>query len=840
MRAGTTYDDLIKGYYGGRRHGHRRRHRQASDYGKPYRGREADEDEHLLTNYYGHDRHAHHHRHHGHVHEKQLFDLASSVDDGETLGQAARPERFEEYVVAASLGNAMFEEYVVDQVPMAGQASLCATCADPPVDPQTEYLVDVADPLGRRGDANRFDPEPRRTAPAAQEPTGMAPPAPVAPTGAAAPSSPQPPASPPESGAQSTPEDDFISDMKSILTRQKVYDPLSKKMVDADKLGQATSAEPRQGQETSGSQAIFDKIAKSMQYANAYDLGTVELENRFADFDRMSDLQQKADSDKRAGRARAKQSKDAVAIATAVDSQDFIQDLDEMHHQRQARRSDDDPFAYVPPDDPLGGQAPAPGAGWTGEAGPGVASAGAGAEGGPPTSMPGMQMPKIQIPNIQVPNIQIPNIQMPGMPALGPQTSAEQSIWSLQQDTPLSPFPARFADPLTGKDNKKVNDAFKAAVTAVKTSHPHLSDVAKLPIIIVPLFDDNTRPFTGQNVDKQFYAGSMLKIGAMFAAFQLRHAVNHLAATLDPAKVTDPTKFFAAVRKEFDSQILKASDLIKPDSTAGYRAPQYDKIFTAAQDGAGKWSVTFRSDPDSKLDFDGHLKKMVVDSHNPSAGVCIQALGFSWIDGLSQKVGLFNVGTKRGIWLAGDYLMTKSDIAKAHAAADGDADGKEEFDLGISGWAEVRIPSENDGPSKQCTTCIDAARLFVLLFDQKLVATTDPVDTANDEMLDLLRQAVAGPAAASIVNRFPTAPAPFAVLQSKIGVGTLGSKGSCNRDAANHTHGCVLSESLIGRQAADPQRRFVAVWQNVKDPGNEGFEEITRIRELIQKTMDGL
>jgi GH24 family phage-related lysozyme (muramidase) len=418
--------------------------------------------------------------------------------------------------------------------------------------------------------------------------------------------------------------------------------------------------------------------------------------------------------------------------------------------------------------------------------------------------------------------------------------AAAQSVWSRQQDTPpQSPFPARFADPLSGNSNKKLNDSFAAAVTAVKASHPHLTDVAKLPIIIVPLCDDHTRPFTGFNIDKQYYAGSMLKIAAMYAAYQLRHAVNHLAATLDPAKVSDETKFFAAVRKEFDDQILKASDIIKSASTTGKRPPQYDKIFTTAQDAAGKWSVTFRSDADPKLDFDGHLRKMVVDSHNPSAGFCIQALGFSWIDGLLQKVGLFDAKAKRGIWLAGDYLMMKRDIDKAHAAANGDADGKEEFDLGISGWAEVRIPSENDGPSKQCTTCIDAARLLVLLVDQKLVATTDPFDTANDEMLGLMHKAVTV-GAPSIVNRFPTLGAPFTVLHTKIGFGTLGSSGSCNADTAGHTKGCVLSEALIGKQVAAPFLRFAVVWQNAKDPANEDFEQVTRIRELIQKTIDGL
>jgi hypothetical protein len=40
--------------------------------------------------------------------------------------------------------------------------------------------------------------------------------------------------------------------------------------------------------------AIFDRIAQSMEYANAFDVGTVELQKRFEDFDRIDDLKRGA------------------------------------------------------------------------------------------------------------------------------------------------------------------------------------------------------------------------------------------------------------------------------------------------------------------------------------------------------------------------------------------------------------------------------------------------------------------------------------------------------------------------------------------------------------------
>jgi hypothetical protein len=327
-----------------------------------------------------------------------------------------------------------------------------------------------------------------------------------------------------------------------------------------------------------------------------------------------------------------------------------------------------------------------------------------------------------------------------------------------------------------------------------------------------------------------FYSGSLLKIAAMYAAFQLREAVNALAATMDFATVTDESIFFAAVEKEFDKEIVGAPDLIKHTSTAGNRAPVYKTIFTATQDlGENKWSVDFRADVDPKFDFAGHLDKMIVDSHNLSAGFCIQMLGFSFINGLLQKAGLFEPSLKRGIWLAGDYLNPLSANIAEHAKevahpGTGDPDSVEEFNLGMSGWLPITIPSVNDGDVKQVTTCIDAARLMVLLADDKLVGTTgaSTVGLANSEMLAMLHRAVSGHAP-SMVGRVPTV---FSILQSKIGVGDLKPVNGGEK---------IFSEAMIVKQAGSPMREFVVVWQNVKAATKR---DLDRIRDIIQNTVD--
>ena len=147
-----------------------------------------------------------------------------------------------------------------------------------------------------------------------------------------------------------------------------------------------------------------------------------------------------------------------------------------------------------------------------------------------------------------------------------------------------------------------------------------------------------------------------------------------------------------------------------------------------------------------------------------------------------------------------------------------------------SAEAPVAIPSANDGLVKQVTTCVDAARLFVLLADNSLVGTTggSTVATANSEMLAKLHRAVMGAGAPSLVARAPLGPSFFSVLESKIDVGTLKPN-----DVVH-----VFSEAMIVKQAAAPMREFVVVWQNVKDAMVGPHGDLARIRDIIQKTMD--
>jgi len=285
--------------------------------------------------------------------------LSKSLDDGEILTKAA-PRTHEEYVVGQSAEDIAFEEYVVAQ---SGETTtyeeyVVGLSADAPAE---EYVVGCnCEPRAGAASLSAFE-----------EIESVIPAAPVsdaavqqeldtdlfqaidrevsAAQNKVPPVAPQPEA-PGHSKQQSGPEldfaetysesdtraqaddDDFINDMKAILSGEKTFDPVTKKAVNHSQV----SRPPAQGNpglqsETSDGHAIFKKIAENMQYANAYDLGTVELENRFADFDRIGELQKNT---KPARQPDPSTSPTAAAPAPhqaqalQADHADFINDLD--------------------------------------------------------------------------------------------------------------------------------------------------------------------------------------------------------------------------------------------------------------------------------------------------------------------------------------------------------------------------------------------------------------------------------------------------------------------------------------------------------------------------------
>lgn len=389
----------------------------------------------------------------------------------------------------------------------------------------------------------------------------------------------------------------------------------------------------------------------------------------------------------------------------------------------------------------------------------------------------------------------------------------------------MSPFPAKQLSDLP-RDTGKLKDAFTAAKGEVKADASLVGglvdvdgkalDVEKIPMAIASLNLDGTTSVIGQHdATEMFFSGSLLKIAAMYAAFQLRHAVNDLAATLD-ANLSIPD-FFKKVRDTFDQQIKNAVKLLT--DRGFHQTPKYETIFTPTLGGDGKYTVAFRSDADSRFDFQHHLEEMVVNSHNPSAGLVIQVLGYNLINGTLEKGGFFR-NNSTGMWLAGDYLpnpVPNTDFDEF----------VEERALGLVGGNVVTIPSLNDGQVKQVSTCIDPVKMFVALANEELVGTAhDSSDTANAEMLKMTADAVTGAGAPSRFTRAAPAPA-FTVLNCKIGLGELKGGGVCPGFR------CVTSEVSTLQHASG--RQFVTMFQNINVGGARHFHMIA---EIFQRTMD--
>lgn len=247
-------------------------------------------------------------------------------DDGETLQQHRKKKasRQKRLVMAASIDNDLKESVVQDVSPVREVEVNLVPGAPAALTP----LPSVAEPSPVPSRQAERGPVPQGPGPTPNQSEPLREPAKPANgngNGGAAKASPR------------TSDDEFEADLQSILTGRKVFDPISGKTVEKDKIAdaRATPQAPPPPPPAAGGdgQAIFDRIAQSMQYANAYDLGTVELQNRFTDFDRMADLQGRAKKDT----ARAEKAPPGLVVPktpTKPDGQEFLEDLDAIRtHQ---------------------------------------------------------------------------------------------------------------------------------------------------------------------------------------------------------------------------------------------------------------------------------------------------------------------------------------------------------------------------------------------------------------------------------------------------------------------------------------------------------------------------
>jgi hypothetical protein len=251
---------------------------------------------------------------------------SQSVDDGEVLSRRRTNVEQEEYCVPDA---PPAEEYVVrDSMARAkAPADVAITPArglSAEVAPAEEYAVDVLAPLGA-GTA----PAPIEVVPVQPDrASGQSPAKGDRPAAAY-----QPPAAPapaPGTSKEQATTDDFTADMKAILEGKMLYDRARPGGATGDGAVQAAvpGDAPQAQAQTSTQQTILDRIAQSMKYASTFDLGTVELDKRFTDFDQLGELEQ------RTRKPAASRQASIPSSAPAGSTAEFLEDLGALQREK--------------------------------------------------------------------------------------------------------------------------------------------------------------------------------------------------------------------------------------------------------------------------------------------------------------------------------------------------------------------------------------------------------------------------------------------------------------------------------------------------------------------------
>jgi hypothetical protein len=249
--------------------------------------------------------------------------------------------------------------------------------------------------------------------------------------------------------------------------------------------------------------------------------------------------------------------------------------------------------------------------------------------------------------------------------------------------------------------------------------------------------------YAGKFDNKMYFSASLVKAAALYAAAEL---LAEAKAFLQHHPTANSTTFFANFDNQLKTEIIStpADQRIRDagvglqPSTTTIRSPSTITIF---KKWSGSPSIAFTGE------FNTSLTKMIVQSSDPDAAICIRALGYGYINAALIRNGFFKSSTSNGIWLAGTY----------------------------GGDTYVRIPCENDHDDAQVITTQQMCRLFSMIRLNQL-PQNDP--EGNGLMQSLLNEPKTGPDDTlpwlAPSRSFGVAPL-FTVIQDKIGYAGLGS-----------------------------------------------------------------
>lgn len=337
----------------------------------------------------------------------------------------------------------------------------------------------------------------------------------------------------------------------------------------------------------------------------------------------------------------------------------------------------------------------------------------------------------------------------------------------------MLPFPPRFASLLTP-------DATLQAHLGAAIAQVQGPTVLRASIGLAAV-DDAPTPrvyrYAGVGDATMHYSASLLKVGAMYTAFQMLKSVNDFgASTLVPflplfltqvSAAFDPLILLSVPSLATDPEILASPLPVQADVVR----TKYDTMFDVSPAGP---RVSF------KPTFMDRLTGAIVRSNNADAASIVKAQGYKWINAALNEAGFSNLGPPvSGIWLAGT------------------------FEMGLpNAWPTARVDTANDQGVGQAMTCVDMMKMLSLLDSRLLVD-----GPSSDAMLALLKAAqTTGPDTSFLTRReiLGNTTVSYDATHAKIGLGPL--------KAVNGGFD-VASEGTYLRHRATG-KRFIVVYQN--------------------------
>jgi hypothetical protein len=341
-------------------------------------------------------------------------------------------------------------------------------------------------------------------------------------------------------------------------------------------------------------------------------------------------------------------------------------------------------------------------------------------------------------------------------------------------------FTGVYTNPLAFSPHTTMQAAIDTTQAALSLAgSPNVNSLAMTVVMITGSEGTFDHPWAGLRVHETHYAASMIKIAAMYAAFDMRSSADTLVSDLGLTAWPDmEAALVASFNPEVDAHNpaqITGSPLLRPEDRS--RKPNYAAMLQPGR--GGVFAVDFTA---AQL---AAFEDFVVQQHNPGAGTTIHNLGYPYLNGKIADDGFFD-GTD-GLWLAGDYVHT---------------------------WPAARIACVNDVDTAQGTTTFQFASLMTLLANEVLVGPTSSL-----EMKALMGRA--GTFYSQTVPPLWPAGGRFRATHGKVGIGPLKSGKT------------VFSEAII---AVDTFRglEFVAVWANVVQNGQtqrQLFEPVALLTE---------